>query len=1177
MARTVYALVVGIDKYPAPVPPLAGCVNDIEAFESFLHASASTEGAQIQVRKLLDQQATRANIIAGFIEHLSRAGSDDIAVFYYSGHGSQEFTPPEFSYLEPDGLDETLVCYDSRQPGQYDLADKELAKLIAHVSRNNPHVLVVLDACHSGSGTRAVSEALQLRVRHAPADTRLRDAKTFLVTPHEVSQLGAQGFDGRASKQWLLIPNGRHVVLSACQDDEEARETWAEGQIRGCFSSALMQAVQSSGDAITYRDVFKRTSALVRLRSSRQSPVIHATNVQDLDRPWLGGAIGRHAAYFTVSYDRKAGWLIDGGAVHGIAPVTENETTVLRVFPFGTSSEALADVTRAIGLATVSERHPGKSRVVLTLDSVEPDPELTYKAVIVSLPIAPLGVQICGEAIAVARLCTALTDGLPGRRSIFTVQESKKAPELRVTATQNGYTIARIDDTGDLVSEVSGTDDASVWLVVERLEHIARWLRVAALDNPASALPRDAVALEVFTVDDNGNATRVSADLAQQPIRLNYHLRDGERIAPRFRLRVTNRSARRLFCLLLDLPDTFGIFTGLLSGWIEPGCEAWATFTNSDGVLDPNIPLTIPDHLIDQGKTELQDILALIASTEECDPALLYQDDLDVRYVQPPTASRGVAFDNTLQNMLGRVQSRHAGQAQARVIADWISTAVTLVVHCPHDGVAIPPAGEVAQLLPGVSVLGHPAFRATARLASSLSTSRDPTLRPVRSLPPWLVDDPTVVQPFALSTSRGQSGVLDVLQIEGFTHENAQAVTSGAPLQLRVAAQLAANEHVLPVSLEGEFILPLGWSESHDGQVTIHLERLPDPNARSLLGAICIYFKKVVSERLGTAYTYPLLTMTRVEEGKLLREPDEQRIRASVATAKKIVLYVHGIIGDTERMAFSAYSEGVPANVQPLGSNFDLVLAFDYENLNTSIEQTARDLKQRLESVGLGSDHGKTLCIVAHSMGGLAARWFIEREGGYRVVQHLVMLGTPNGGSPWPKVADWATMLMSFGLNGLARAPWPPTTLGYLARIVSKVGALAASRADHVQVALAQMAPRSAFINELANNGDPGTRYSMIAGNTSLIPLDTDPGQDSSKLQRLLGKLDPSRMAHEQATLLAFFGEPNDIAASVQAIRAIPSNHTPSPTVDEVACDHLTYFTTEAGLVSLATLMQQDE
>ena len=34
------------------------------------------------------------------------------------------------------------------------LADKELSLLLAEVAANGPHVVVILDCCHSGGGTR---------------------------------------------------------------------------------------------------------------------------------------------------------------------------------------------------------------------------------------------------------------------------------------------------------------------------------------------------------------------------------------------------------------------------------------------------------------------------------------------------------------------------------------------------------------------------------------------------------------------------------------------------------------------------------------------------------------------------------------------------------------------------------------------------------------------------------------------------------------------------------------------------------------------------------------------------------------------------------------------------------------------------------------------------------------
>ena len=70
---------------------------------------------------LLDGDATRAAVVDGFRTHLTQAGPDDTVLFYYSGHGSQEYAPPEFWAVEPDHLDETLVCFDSRQPDQWDL------------------------------------------------------------------------------------------------------------------------------------------------------------------------------------------------------------------------------------------------------------------------------------------------------------------------------------------------------------------------------------------------------------------------------------------------------------------------------------------------------------------------------------------------------------------------------------------------------------------------------------------------------------------------------------------------------------------------------------------------------------------------------------------------------------------------------------------------------------------------------------------------------------------------------------------------------------------------------------------------------------------------------------------------------------------------------------------------
>ncbi len=168
MSGRVHALLVGIDDYPSPVPPLSGCVNDVRAFAEIL--TARVDAADLSLVVLTDEDATRAAVLDGFRHHLAQAGAADVALFYYSGHGAHQAAPP--GALGPRARPRERDARARRQPQRsgWDLADKELAALLAQVCATGCHVLVVLDCCHSGDGTRDVGEV----VRQAPADERAR-------------------------------------------------------------------------------------------------------------------------------------------------------------------------------------------------------------------------------------------------------------------------------------------------------------------------------------------------------------------------------------------------------------------------------------------------------------------------------------------------------------------------------------------------------------------------------------------------------------------------------------------------------------------------------------------------------------------------------------------------------------------------------------------------------------------------------------------------------------------------------------------------------------------------------------------------------------------------------------------------------------------------------------------
>ncbi|MCP4399129.1 MAG: caspase family protein [bacterium] len=366
-----------------------------------------------------------------------------------SGHGSQEQAPPEFWHLEPDHLNETLVCWDSRNPGGWDLADKELATLIAAVAEKSPHIAVILDCCHSSSGTRG--ELQETSVRRLENDRRQRPLESYVLSA-ETARSAAE------NPKSITLPEGRHVVVSACLDSEEAKEYYGDGQHRGAFSYFLMQSLQQASGSLSYRDLFKRANALVRTKISAQSPQLDATEADDLQQPFLGGAIIQSPDYFTVSHDRLHGWAIDGGGVHGIPQGSAEDCTSFALFPFDSSPAQLRNLQDALGWADVVEVLPHLSKVKLR-ELENPDPESTFKAVVTNLPLPAVGVYPDGGEEGVTLLRQALTQAGPGGehpslyvREVGQLLESR----FRVLARQGEYSIVRPGDDRVLVAQIKG-------------------------------------------------------------------------------------------------------------------------------------------------------------------------------------------------------------------------------------------------------------------------------------------------------------------------------------------------------------------------------------------------------------------------------------------------------------------------------------------------------------------------------------------------------------------------------------------------------------------------------------------------------------------------------------------------------------------------------------------------
>ncbi len=1154
MASKIYALLVGIDNYSPEsrgVNSLKGSVNDIKAIEAYLRKQIATDDKWELVEKILTNDlATRQGVIDGFLKHLCQADSEDVVLFYYSGHGSYETVPEVFRNQERDDKIGTIVCYDSRTSEGLDLAAQELSYLIEQVAKNNPHILIILDCCHSGTAIRD-PEAVE---RQIYSDRKVRDLKDFLF-PKE-------WLDYRLSNSYQPP---RHIALAACRNIQTTKEYKAsDGQTRGAFSYFLTEALQRTNGSLSYANLFQDINALITGKVKNQSPQIEATS-DDLIKTFLLGAAGEHINYFSLSYDNNThcNWVINGGILHGIHPKSEGDT-FLAIFPQGTQAEKLQEIGNAICEATLTQVFTEVSIAEIIGDISQLSKDEPYWAIVTSVPLPKLKVYFQGNVIGVEVARTTLST-VDGSTSLFVREtESLTDADYYLEAINGQYWIKQPADKQPLVAPVPEVADRQGYTqqranqIIKRLEHIARWRNILELKTPpTSQIKAGDVEMEV-TVTSGGK--EYSSKTEASALRGEYTWKEKNSEPPEVKITVSNKSDKELYFQVIELAGSYAIYVP------EFFPERSSISLPSQNVASgEELVVEIPRTYLNNGITEYDTILKLIVSTREFNASLLQQPELD----SPPPVNRSSDLSGTLNRLMDKVYTRETTRKKDKYIDNWMTQEVKITLVKPPGGVEIQDSGSTT-LLTGVELQGHQTFKGKFSL-----NSLPPSSRHVNSnlIPPIFLQDQTIqrdgdkrlVEPYQFNMTRS-SGLFSVLEIVDV--QNHESVTPENPIKLLVGQSLSSDEHILPVAYDGEFFLPLGKAKNVNGKTEITIERLPEPtvNSRSLQGSIKILFQKVLYNTLGKDFEYPLLRIAKVSSEGDVFYLDED-IKAKVASASKILLYIHGIIGDTRSLLPSVLAKTIENGQEKIQDKYDLILAFDYENLNTTIQENAKLLKQKLEEVGLTANHGKQLHIVAHSMGGLVARTFIEKEDGNQIVQHLVMLGTPNAGSPWATIQDWAFTALGIGLNQLSSVAWP---LNIITALLSFLEAN-----DN---ALDQMKPQSEFIQSIAKNIDPQVQYTIIAGDRSIrsSALEIEPGKNSSQIQRLMQKLFGSAVDNVVDTV--FLQQPNDIAVTLSSIKSISLERNPQPIIisPDSACDHLTYFTSQAGLDALANALKQN-
>ncbi len=256
---------------------LDGAVNDAIAFKELLVARFGFRATDIIL--LTNAEATREGILGAFRKHLvEQAQRDDVALFFYAGHGSRVRNSRTD---EPDGMDEALVPEDSYK-GMPDIRDKELSRLFNVALDKGVSLTVIADSCHSGSIARGLPRPG--KYRYLPPDYRdVADPPDGAPHPEERGAL----------------------VFSAAQDDQLAGEMSDDsGNSHGAFSLALFKTLQTASPTMAAQDVFLKVKALMQSEGRMQEPVIAGIRERRQMPLFEGGGATRY--YTRVAVLRKA-------------------------------------------------------------------------------------------------------------------------------------------------------------------------------------------------------------------------------------------------------------------------------------------------------------------------------------------------------------------------------------------------------------------------------------------------------------------------------------------------------------------------------------------------------------------------------------------------------------------------------------------------------------------------------------------------------------------------------------------------------------------------------------------------------------------------------------------------------------------------------------------------------
>jgi hypothetical protein len=466
-----------------------------------------------------DKAANKEGILSAMRNFRDRCKPGDIVLVHYSGHGQQI---ADNNGDEPDGLDEALVAwgapaeYYNGYNGEKHLRDDEFNELLLDIrgkigSKGN--MLVVVDACHSGTISRGVAKK--------------RGGKAPLVPPgYQINSPKREDGSGYAAKTRGQAQSiAPMVLISASSFDEENSETFDERGVGiGSLSYAMAKSLSKVGENYSYRSLFADVLGVMNEKVPQQTPMVEG----DVDYALFAGQYYKQEQYYDVREIKGKDIILNGGSLMGIYPETK-----VAFYPAGTISP---NQSKAVAYGVVSKVSPLQS--IIKPDAASAGIDLAKSWVFITEP--SLGnVSLSCNIVKIKN--PAIKKDIEALLATKRYSAKEQAADISIVETRNYLSFIRNSD---------GTIIDSIPLNMEMLsgkadQIMSRYAQNKYLRELKSGYA-NSIQMQLLPCDQDGNIIQSDNQNSLLALKAGSYVK----------VKVTNKGNNRMFYNIIDIqPD----------------------------------------------------------------------------------------------------------------------------------------------------------------------------------------------------------------------------------------------------------------------------------------------------------------------------------------------------------------------------------------------------------------------------------------------------------------------------------------------------------------------------------------------------------------------------------------------------------------------------------------------